>query len=95
MNELLITLKEWWGLIVMIGGGIGGYFRWKASRDKSSNMLYEQMEKLKQKVILQVEREVQQETEIAEKDRIIEGLKRHCPDCYDKYIQKNYKPYES
>lgn len=88
MSEFLELIRQFWHVLVMIGGGIGAYFRWKATRQKSTVMLYDELEKLKQKVIIQVSREVDQASELAEKNRIIEEFKTHCPDCYSSFIEK-------
>ena len=88
MSEFLELAKQFWAFIVAIGGGVAAYFRWKSTRRKSTTMLYDELEKLKQKVILQVAREVDQASELAEKNRIIEEFKLHCPDCYASFIAK-------
>lgn len=87
--NVLDMIEKFWGLIVAIGGGVAAYFRWRSSRQKSTKMLYDELEKLKQKVILQVAREVEHASELAEKQRIIDGLRLHCPDCYKSFL-KNY-----
>lgn len=88
MNEIFETLQQFWALIIAIGGGVVTFFQWKSTRRKSTTMLYDELEKLKQKVILQVSREVEQASELAEKSRIIEEFKIHCPDCYSSFIEK-------
>lgn len=99
MDGLLEQITDWWGFLVAIGGAIGAVIRWSLSQRKSkrlleeeerktTEMLYQQLYKLKQKVILNVEREVSHATELAEKNRIIQELRQHCPDCYDSYIKK-------
>jgi len=95
MNELIEIAKNFWGLILLVSGGIGGYFKYKnnqkVAKYKSTEMLYEELERLKQKVILQVSREVDQASELAEKKRLIEEFKLKCPGCYSEHFAKNYE----
>ena len=84
-------ITEYWVLAVAIGGGIGRLIMWvysrKKDRAKSSDLLYNQLEQLKTRVILQVAVEVQQATELGEKQKMIDGLKTHCSDCYERYLE--------
>jgi hypothetical protein len=41
-------------------------------------------------VIEQVNRDVELIHEMAEKDKIVNRLKLHCPECYKKFIQQSY-----
>ena len=50
-------------------------------------MLYEELERLKIQVITQVQMDVKQAQELAEKQQIINELKSRCPDCYNEYIK--------
>lgn len=96
---MLETLKEWWALVAVMASGLGAVFNFFLNRGKhkrnlakaqreSTAMLYEQLEELKKKVILSVAKEVSQTEEIAEKQKIIEGLRLHCPECYDSFMNK-------
>lgn len=84
-------IAEYWDVLAGVGTTIAGVLGWlsvrKKKKDDSTQMLYDQLEALKKKVILQVATEVAQATEIGERDKIIEGLKRHCPECYDRFIE--------
>lgn len=82
MNEILTFIKDFWEVLLLISGGIGSFLKWKSSQRKSTEMLYDELEKLKQKVILQVSKEIEQATELAEKQRILLSLQQHCPECY-------------
>ena len=95
---MLDTLKEWWGLFVLVASGIGALLRFfwqrgtsrrtaEKARRENMNMLYAQLEELKKKVILNVAKEVAQATELAEKQRIIDGLRLHCPECYEVFMR--------
>ena len=94
MQDFLNFAERFWSVTSLILGGIGtsilGFIKWRHSKKEaertSTEMLYEQLELLKQKVILQVAREVEQATELAEKTRIITEFAKHCPDCYEKFM---------
>ena len=96
MNELLIFLEKFWALIVPICIGIGSAYEWnrrrkagiKKAEKQSTEMLYVELEDLKQKVINQVSREVDLATKLSEKETIIMLLAQHCPDCYKRVIDK-------
>lgn len=91
LDSAISHAKELFALIVMIGGGIGSFVQWRTTQRKSSARLYEQLEDLKKKVIAQIAREVASAEELAEKQRIIDGLRHHCSDCYKSYLEK-YAP---
>lgn len=88
-TNILKLIEEFWTLIVAIAGGIGGYITWSKKQKQSTMMLYDELEKLKQKVVIQVSREVQQANLIAEKEEILNKLRLNCPECYEKIIFKN------
>lgn len=95
MNDLLQNLQNWWAFILAIGGGIGTYLKWRANRNSSRELLYEQLEKLKKKLIEQVERDIEsaqklkeKEMAIIERDNILSRLREQCPDCYQKYVER-------
>ena len=79
-------IKNYWELIIAVFTGLGSLVGWlirrKKNKQTSTQMLYEQMEVLKKKIILQTANEITHATAIAEKDRIIENLRVHCPECY-------------
>ena len=58
--DLLNKLREYWEFILIVtgSGGIAGlikyYYTFKAERKSSIDMLYDELEKLKQRVILQI-----------------------------------------
>jgi uncharacterized membrane protein affecting hemolysin expression len=83
-------IKEYWQFAVGVITAIGVVIRFIWNRQKksqeSTSMLYEQLEELKKKVILQVAADVARATELAEKQKIIEGLRLHCPECYDSFL---------
>ena len=91
MGDITQFIKSIWGLVSLIATGIGAFFTWrqrkKVQSRKSSQMLYEELERLKLKVIAQVHNEVNQATEIAEKNRLIAELKAHCPECYKSFLK--------
>ena len=87
-KELFEVFSEFWALFLAVASGVGGYFTWRSKRQKSTLMLYNELEKLKQKVILQVAREVEQANILAEKEAIINQLRLKCPECYNKFIAK-------
>lgn len=88
--EILQLLKEWWAFIsTAVIAVSGGYYQYKANKQKSSTMLYEQLEALKIKVINQIKNEVASAHKVAEIQTILEGLKAHCPDCYSRFLKEN------
>jgi hypothetical protein len=88
MSDFLTNAQQFGVLVTTLGGVVAGFFRWKAKKKESTSMLYEQLEKLKLKVILQVSKEVEQATELSEKEKIIADFKIHCPDCWASFIEK-------
>ena len=58
----------------------------KENELQSTQMMYDELERIKQKLILQVNKEVDQATELAEKKRIIAEFRIQCPDCYVKHF---------
>lgn len=58
----------------------------KENELQSTAMLYDELERIKQKLILQVNKDVDRATELAEKRRIIEEFRIHCPECYRQFI---------
>ena len=90
-NILLATIKESWELIVIIvGGGVSTikYFRDKKIEKSSAGILYEELERLKIKVITQVQKDIQNATKLSEKEIIILEFKKNCPDCYQQVFEK-------
>ena len=92
MKELINHISDFWALIVLIAGGVGGFLKWRNDRKekemKSVEMYYEQLEKFKKMLIAKVAKEVQDENEKAEKDKIINGLRLRCPDCYNDFMRE-------
>lgn len=95
MNELLTFLEKFWAIVVPIAVGVASAYEWNRrrkatdkNREKESiQMLYTELEELKQKQINQVSREVDLVTAIAKKDKIIVMMKELCPDCHRQVIE--------
>jgi len=91
--QILQTIKESWEAIAVIitglGGFVGTYLRWKSNKKKSTNLLYEELEKLKKRIIEQVPKEIEAAQTIAQQNYLLEQLKEHCPDCYEKVQNSN------
>jgi hypothetical protein len=79
--------EKLWPVVLLIAGGVGAFLRWKFTRKQSTSLLYEELEKLKQKVIKQVGREVEISATAAVQRAQLEELKRHCPECYERVIK--------
>lgn len=94
-SELLAHIKQYWEFIVLFASGVAGGIKWltvrKKNKDTSLSMLYEQLEDLRKKVIIQVEESVKSAEELAEKRRIINEFKAHCPECYERFIDETNK----
>ena len=85
LKSLLEILQDLWALIAaVITAIVAGYWKWRSSRSKSTQMLYNELENLKQKIILQISKEVEQSTTIAKQENLLNELKSHCPECYEK-----------
>jgi tRNA G26 N,N-dimethylase Trm1 len=90
--DLLNTLEKYWQFIVVVtgSGGIAGlikyYYEYQANRKTSIELLYEELEKLKLRVIIQISKEVEHANELSEKNLILLKLKEKCPDCYQAVI---------
>ena len=87
MTDLIKILSDGWALIAIVTAGFGGTLTFINKRRTSTDLLYIQLEKLKIQVIEQVNRDVELIHEMAEKDKIVNRLKLHCPECYKKFIQ--------
>lgn len=89
--SLLNNVSEWWqfivGVVTTLGGAISWYAIRKRNADKADQMLLDRLEKFKKIIVLKTSKEVEQSTTIAEKDKIIQGLKVQCPECYDAYMK--------
>jgi len=88
-NNLIKIFTDFWELIVLVIGGIGGVLGYFNKRQSSTSLLYKQLEELKIQVIAQVQRDIQLTNKVAEREKIINELKLHCKDCYEKIIQQN------
>ena len=87
MQNLVKIVNDFWELIAITLSGLGGLFAFLKKQKSSTAMLYEELERLKIQVITQVQMDVKQAQELAEKQQIINELKSRCPDCYNEYIQ--------
>lgn len=87
MNIIQI-FRESWELIALIvtglGGFVGSYLKWKSNKNKSTTLLYEELEKLKKRIIEQVPKDIENAQTIAHQKFLLEQLREHCPDCYEK-----------
>jgi len=92
MNDLLKLTQEFWVVLTMVATGIGSFLAYrrkkKVEADTSAALLFEELEKLKKKIIVQVNNEIEHAKSNAEKEKIIIMLKAHCPDCYNEVISK-------
>lgn len=95
MNDFLKLIQEFWVVLTMIATGAGSFLAWrnkKKNEEKTSaSLLFEQLEKLKKKIIVQVNNEIEHAKSNAEKEKIIIMLKSHCPDCYNAVMLKMNK----
>jgi len=93
MQQVIQTIKESWEAIAVIitglGGFVGTYLRWKSNQNKSTNLLYEELEKLKKRIIQQIPKDIENAQTIAQQNYLLEQLKEHCPDCYEKVQNSN------
>lgn len=89
MQNLIKIVNEFWELITITLTGIGGIFAFLKKQKSSTALLYEELEKLKVQVIQQVQKDIDNAKELAEKEQIINELKAKCPDCYRKFILKD------
>lgn len=88
MTEFLVFFKDFWEILLLVATGIGGYLKWRTTRRKSTDMLYDEMEKLKQLVIKQVANDVTHAMELSEKNRLLAELELKCPSCYAETLKK-------
>ncbi len=92
MNIIQI-IRESWEVIALVITGLGGifgsYLKWKSNKNKSTTLLYEELEKLKKRIIEQVPRDIKNAQTIAQQNFLLEQLKEHCPDCYQKVKKLN------
>jgi len=51
--------------------------RWKSNKNKSTNLLYEELEKLKKRIIEQVPKDIENAQTIAQQNYLLEQLKEH------------------
>lgn len=86
--NIIQTIQESWGVVTVIVTGIGGfigtYLKYRSNKNKSTNLLYEELEKLKKRIIEQVPKDIQNAETIAQQNFLLSQLKEHCPDCYQK-----------
>lgn len=87
MQNIIKIVNEFWELIAITLSGLGGVFAFLKKQKSSTAMLYEELERLKIQVITQVQMDVKQAQELAEKQQIINELKARCPDCYNEFIK--------
>lgn len=86
MQNLVKIIEDFWELITLTLTGLGGIFAFLKKQKSSTTLLYDELEKLKIQVIQQVQRDIDNAKELAEKEQIINELKAKCPDCYRKFI---------
>jgi hypothetical protein len=90
-------LKESWETIAVIFTGVSGfigvYVKWKRDQNKSAAMLYQELERLKKLIIEKVPKDIQNAQTIAEQNSLLEQLKEHCPECYEKIKKLNNVQY--
>ena len=86
MQSLVKIVEDFWELITLTLTGLGGIFAFLKKQKSSTALLYDELEKLKIQVIQQVQRDIDNAKELAEKEQIINELKAKCPDCYRKFI---------
>lgn len=86
MQNLVKIIEDFWELITLTLTGLGGIFAFLKKQKSSTALLYDELEKLKIQVIQQVQRDIDNAKELAEKEQIINELKAKCPDCYRKFI---------
>lgn len=91
MREIIKLATDFWELIAVILSGLGGVFAFLKKRKSSTSLLYQELERLKIQVIEQVQLDVKQAQQLAEKQQIINELKTRCPDCYEKFINSKKK----
>lgn len=90
MNSSVITLiSEFWELIVLVAGSLGGLFSYIRNRNKSTNQMYETLEDLKLQILENIEKEVDVANDLAEKEKLLNEMRINCPECYEKYVNKN------
>lgn len=93
MNNMIQSLEQWWGLVVGIITAVGSLITWIVTRrfevKKSNKLMQDQVEQLRIMIIEYVERDIQNATQKAEKDKIINGLRLACHQCYDEYMKKH------
>ncbi len=86
--QIIQTIKESWEAVAVIvtglGSFVGTYLKWKSNQNKSTNLLYEELEKLKKRIIEQVPKDIENAETIALQNFLLSQLKEHCPDCYQK-----------
>jgi len=91
--HIIQIIRDSWGVIVLIATGIGSfigaYLKWQSNKNKSTTLLYEELENLKKKIILQVPKEIEAAHTIAQQNFLLAELEKHCPDCYNKIKSKN------
>lgn len=92
MNDFLKLVQEFWVVLTMLATGVGSFLAWRQKKKNeektSASLLFEQLEKLKKKIIIQVNNEIEHAKSNAEKEKIIFMLRTHCPDCYNAVILK-------
>lgn len=92
MNIIQIIKESWEVMAVVVtgvSGFVGTYLKWRSNKNKSTNLLYTELEKLKKRIILQVPKDIENAKTIAQQNMLLSQLKEHCPDCYEKIINVN------
>ena len=92
MDEVMGFLERFGALLVTIVTVIGGYFGWRSTRNKSTQMLYDQVEKMRQSQILLTDENLSTAKKLAQLTLILEALEQECPECYNKCIQQYGSP---
>lgn len=105
MTTVIDAITNFWQLASAIAIGVGSVITWtvrhKQSRSKakaeaeklkasSEGLMEDQLEKLKKALILQVQRELEQATTVAELNHIIDVFKLHYPENYESVMTKIY-----
>jgi hypothetical protein len=90
MNSNLINLfSEFWELIILVVGSLGGLFNYIRNRNKSNTQLYQTIEDLKIQILDNIEKEIDVANDLAEKEKLLNEMRINCPECYEKYVNKN------
>jgi hypothetical protein len=87
-RNLIDIFKEFWEYGAAAVAFVTGLVAWRLNKTQSVEMLFEQYEVLKQKVIARIPKEMEDALTIARQKALLKILKEVCPDCYEKAMEQ-------